>query len=97
MEDMRPKGAVSVAALEWRIKEDVPVNILAVAKAAQVAGTGPREELRSESSKAGRPEAPASCYTQPPTRATPPPQPQLPNPLWQFNDHSTQLLKQTAK
>jgi len=32
--DVRPKGPVPVAALEWRIKEDVPVNILAVSKAA---------------------------------------------------------------
>jgi hypothetical protein len=71
--DVRPKGAVPVAALEWRIKEDVPVNILAVAKAAHVAGAGPREGAGLESSKAGRLEAPASCYEQTPTRATSPP------------------------
>ena len=35
--DVRPKGVVPVAALEWRIKEDVPVNIVAVAKAATAA------------------------------------------------------------
>ena len=35
--DVRPKGPVPVAALEWRIKEDVPVNILAVSKAASAA------------------------------------------------------------
>jgi len=35
--DVRPKGPVPVAALEWRIKEDVPVNILAVSKAATAA------------------------------------------------------------
>lgn len=33
--DVRPKGPVPVAALEWRIKEDVPINILAVSKSAQ--------------------------------------------------------------
>ena len=57
------------------------MNILAVTKAAHVAGAGPREEAESESSEAGQPEAPASCYEQLPTRATPPPQPPLPNTL----------------
>ena len=33
--DVRPNGPVPVAALEWRIKEDVPINILAVSKSAQ--------------------------------------------------------------
>ena len=33
--DVRPKGPVPVAALEWRIKEDVPTNVLAVSKAAR--------------------------------------------------------------
>ncbi|KAL3780542.1 hypothetical protein HJC23_001902 [Cyclotella cryptica] len=32
--DVRPKGPVPVAALEWRIKEDVPTNMLGVANAA---------------------------------------------------------------
>ena len=90
--DVRPKGAVPVAALEWRIKEDVPVHILA-----HVVNTGPREEAGLESSKAGQPEVLASRYEQPPMRATPPPQPLLTNPLWQFNNQSTQLLKRTAK
>uniref|UniRef100_A0A6U3TX07 Coenzyme Q-binding protein COQ10 START domain-containing protein n=1 Tax=Ditylum brightwellii TaxID=49249 RepID=A0A6U3TX07_9STRA len=31
--DVRPKGPVPVAALEWRIKEDVPINLKAVKKA----------------------------------------------------------------
>ena len=79
--DVRPKDAVPVAALEWRIKEDVPVNILVVAKAACVVGAGTGEEAGLESSTAGQPEAPASCYEQLPTRATPPPQPPLPNTL----------------
>ena len=62
IEDVRPKSAVPVAALEWRIKEDVSVKILAATKAAHVVGAGPREEVGSESSKAGQPEKPASCY-----------------------------------
>eukprot|EP00571_Detonula_confervacea_P007866 CAMPEP_0172330970 /NCGR_PEP_ID=MMETSP1058-20130122/61684_1 /TAXON_ID=83371 /ORGANISM="Detonula confervacea, Strain CCMP 353" /LENGTH=579 /DNA_ID=CAMNT_0013048213 /DNA_START=320 /DNA_END=2059 /DNA_ORIENTATION=- len=33
--DVKPKGPVPVAALEWRIKEDVPLNILAVSKSAR--------------------------------------------------------------
>ena len=96
IEVVRPKGAVPVAALEWRIKEDMTVNILAVAKAAHVAGAGPREEAGSESSEAGRPEAPASRYERQPTRAAPPPQPPFPNLLLQFNDQPTQLLKRTT-
>jgi len=31
--DVRPKGPVPVVALEWRIREDVPTNLLAVKKA----------------------------------------------------------------
>jgi hypothetical protein len=31
---VRPKGPVPVAALEWRIREDVPTNLRAVMKAA---------------------------------------------------------------
>ena len=32
--DVRPKGPVPVAALEWRIREDVPTNLRAVKSAA---------------------------------------------------------------
>jgi len=32
--DVRPRGPVPVAALEWRIREDVPINLRAVKKAA---------------------------------------------------------------
>jgi hypothetical protein len=32
--DVRPKGPVPVAALEWRIREDVPTNLRAVKRAA---------------------------------------------------------------
>lgn len=46
--DVRPKGPVPVAALEWRIKEDVPVNILAVSKAATAIMT--RQQQAEQSS-----------------------------------------------
>lgn len=36
--DVRPKGPVPVAALEWRIREDVPTNLRAVKKAALTLG-----------------------------------------------------------
>lgn len=36
--DVRPKGPVPVAALEWRIREDVPTNLRAVKKAATEVG-----------------------------------------------------------
>ena len=32
---IRPRGPVPVAALEWRIREDVPTNLLAVRAAAE--------------------------------------------------------------
>lgn len=38
--DVRPKGPVPVAALEWRIREDVPTNLRAVKKAALTVGYG---------------------------------------------------------
>jgi len=46
--DVRPKGPVPVAALEWRIREDVPTNLQAV-KASTVA-MGKRKTLRDEAS-----------------------------------------------
>merc|ERR1712032_1489670 len=36
--DVRPKGPVPVAALEWRIREDVPTNLRAVKKASLTVG-----------------------------------------------------------
>jgi hypothetical protein len=36
--DVRPKGPVPVAALEWRIREDVPTNLRAVKRAALEVG-----------------------------------------------------------
>ncbi|KAL7467093.1 hypothetical protein ACHAXS_007361 [Conticribra weissflogii] len=38
--DVRPKGPVPVAALEWRIREDVPTNLRAVKRAAVERGWG---------------------------------------------------------
>jgi len=36
--DVRPKGPVPVAALEWRIREDVPTNLRAIKRAAALVG-----------------------------------------------------------
>lgn len=36
--DVKPKGPVPVAALEWRIREDVPTNLRAVKRSAMVEG-----------------------------------------------------------
>lgn len=36
--DVRPKGPVPVAALEWRIREDVPTNLRAVKRASMTVG-----------------------------------------------------------
>ena len=36
--EVRPKGPVPVAALEWRIQEDVPTNLRAVKKASMEVG-----------------------------------------------------------
>jgi len=36
--DVRPRGPVPVAALEWRIREDVPTNLRALKKSAQEVG-----------------------------------------------------------
>ncbi|CAB9523477.1 Polyketide cyclase / dehydrase and lipid transport [Seminavis robusta] len=47
--DVRPKGPVPVAALEWRIREDVPTNLRAVKKASM--GLGPLGVLDSFSKK----------------------------------------------
>lgn len=50
--DVRPKGPVPVAALEWRIREDVPTNLRAVKRAALkrelVTSAGRRSPQKSE-------------------------------------------------
>ena len=39
---VRPRGPVPVAALEWRIREDVPTNLIGVKAAVQLANNGGR-------------------------------------------------------
>jgi len=46
--DVRPKGPVPVAALEWRIREDVPTNLKAVKKASLDVGYAGVMALRGE-------------------------------------------------
>jgi hypothetical protein len=46
--DVRPKGPVPVAALEWRIREDVPTNLRAVKLAAVQVGKKGVEELQEK-------------------------------------------------
>mmetsp|Transcript_24727 Transcript_24727/g.37581 ORF Transcript_24727/g.37581 Transcript_24727/m.37581 type:complete len:339 (+) Transcript_24727:435-1451(+) len=48
--DVRPKGPVPVAALEWRIREDVPTNLRAVKKAASLIDTTTTTTKRKSSS-----------------------------------------------
>lgn len=45
--DVRPKGPVPVAALEWRIREDVPTNLREVKKASIVVGRKGVEDSRA--------------------------------------------------
>jgi len=47
MVDVRPRGPVPVAALEWRIREDVPTNLRAVKKAATEIGYAGVMRLRN--------------------------------------------------
>jgi len=53
--DVRPKGPVPVAALEWRIREDVPTNLRAVKKAAMETGAAGVEVFRSQQQSNGSP------------------------------------------
>ncbi len=46
--DVMPKGPVPVAALEWRIKEDVPVNLLAVTKSARALSVETKVGMNSQ-------------------------------------------------
>jgi len=52
--DVRPKGPVPVAPLEWRIREDVPTNLRAVKKAALEVGYDGVMATRSSSSTINR-------------------------------------------
>lgn len=71
--DVRPKGPVPVAALEWRIREDVPTNLRAVKKAAQEVGLeGVLASRRPVSTPATRRVAPrAVTVTAAPQRTRP--------------------------
>lgn len=51
--DVRPKGPVPVAALEWRIREDVPTNLRAVKKAATTIKSSPLLTQQARSRMAG--------------------------------------------
>ena len=88
--DVRPKGPVPVAALEWRIKEDVPVNIIAVSKSARA-----RSAERTDTEK-------NILEDQQEIELIPQPQqqllsPQQPPPAQAQSNPLQQLLTQTAK
>jgi hypothetical protein len=102
--DVRPKGVVPVAALEWRIKEDVPVNIVAVAKAATAAMERHQQELLSEQQgrsstpitdvpSQGLQKDPSSSSRRSPRRR----QPLFQQPLQRLTNQAANNLKQTAK
>lgn len=92
--DVRPKGPVPVAALEWRIKEDVPVNILAVSKSAGARST----KRRAREQTSGMAEEDIEMVPQlQPLREQPKPQPQSSNPLQQLTDRAAFDIKRTAK
>jgi len=101
--DVRPKGPVPVAALEWRIKEDVPVNILAVSKAATAAMARQQTEQQQQQSVVANvvPQVPLS--TQPPStplssprRRRSPRQATL-QPLQRLTNQAANNFKRTAK
>mmetsp|Transcript_28005 Transcript_28005/g.67492 ORF Transcript_28005/g.67492 Transcript_28005/m.67492 type:complete len:425 (+) Transcript_28005:396-1670(+) len=89
--DVRPKGPVPVYALEWRIQEDVPVNILAVSNSARAQNARMDRVQTIETEQEGvvepRPEIQQLSRL---------PQPQS-NPLQQLADRAANNLKQTAK
>ena len=105
--DVMPKGPVPVAALEWRIKEDVPTNIMSVAKSAKALNEKRRSERKEMYNQLE--EIPEVTQPQPsnilPRQQPPPPstpqqqqqQPQSDNPLRQLADNTTNNIKQTAK
>ena len=51
--DVRPRGPVPVAALEWRIREDVPTNLRAVKKASLESGLEGVLQLRAQQQQSG--------------------------------------------
>ncbi len=103
--DVMPKGPVPVAALEWRIKEDVPVNLLAVLKAARAASVKKKVGTKSQNVYEPIPDIqqqlPKPKQQQHQNQnhqfqqsASPP---QRNNPLQQLAKLATQNIKQTAK
>mmetsp|Transcript_30107 Transcript_30107/g.56872 ORF Transcript_30107/g.56872 Transcript_30107/m.56872 type:complete len:482 (-) Transcript_30107:93-1538(-) len=103
--DVKPKGPVPVAALEWRIKEDVPVNILAVSKSARESGAGRKmEEKRPLLSRREDGPTPGTdrmnqmaSIDRVPQASTTSRQPRSTNPLQHLTDQATQNLKQISK
>ena len=106
--DVMPKGPVPVAALEWRIKEDVPINILAVSKSARSVTL--ENKINSQSQQSFEPIL--DTRKQQEKQLSPPPiqqqkqlgrleQSQSPrrihNPLQQLTDLATRTMKQTAE
>jgi len=103
--DVKPKGPVPVAALEWRIKEDVPINIMSVAEAAakradivkREMSQKEYEQLEGISSQKTQPQAqvPRSSLAQ---ELPPSPQEQADqssnNPLQQLAENAKQTAKQ---
>ncbi|KAK1733015.1 hypothetical protein QTG54_016346 [Skeletonema marinoi] len=101
--DVRPKGPVPVAALEWRIKEDVPVNILAVSKAATAAMARQQTEQQQQQSVVANvvPQVPLSTQTpstplSSPRRRRSPRQATL-QPLQRLTNQAANNFKRTAK
>ncbi|KAL9185288.1 hypothetical protein ACHAXT_003065 [Thalassiosira profunda] len=92
--DVRPKGVVPVAALEWRIKEDVPLNVVAVSNAASARWAQRRAEKQFSLNK----QAVATPQTplQPVVRPQPVAQ-RSSGPLQRLTDQAAYNLKRTAK
>ena len=68
--DVRPKGPVPVAALEWRIREDVPTNLRAVKTAALLQAQRASRKALSASSSAATPGESLTAYVRDGTSTT---------------------------
>ncbi|KAL7463965.1 hypothetical protein ACHAXS_004316 [Conticribra weissflogii] len=102
--DVRPKGPVPVAALEWRIKEDVPTNIMAVCNSARSRMLS-RETLEKQSNQrqheffdVNRQNRVFKTQQELSPRRTSPLRHLMPRalPLRQVTSQATNFLKQTA-
>jgi hypothetical protein len=108
--DVMPKGPVPVAALEWRIKEDVPVNILAVSKSARAVNVERKDNLQAQKAEESigtrqqqqqqqqqqHKESPPKQQQHRRFQQSPSPL-QLNNPLQQLTNMAANNIKQTAK